>query len=128
MYPVSAVEQKVSTSTPATMRADLELPIPIMTMPTAIISTVGTSTASMSTSWARRSWTMAGGNRTRQLCLLFPPARPSASGPQEDDRWLRGRQVVRDERGDLLAADRRALVSSSGSLGHRSFRQEGPLD
>ena len=41
-------------------------PVPVInnTMPTPVIATVGSSTASISTSCARRSWMLAGGKRT----------------------------------------------------------------
>src|SRR6185503_8768241 len=54
--------------TPETTAGTLPELVAIRTMPTAVIMIVGSSTASISTTCARRSCNVARGNRTRRLC------------------------------------------------------------
>src|SRR5262245_6094189 len=60
--------QNVRTRTPETTAGKLPELVAIRTMPTAVIMIVGISTASISTTCARRSCRVARGNRTRRLC------------------------------------------------------------
>src|SRR3954463_11104084 len=60
--------QNVSTSTPETMVGTLPELDASSTTPTTVIMMVGSSTASISTTCARRSCRLARGDRTNQLC------------------------------------------------------------
>src|SRR5678815_3589514 len=65
--------QNVRTRTPETTAGTLPELVAIRTMPTAVIMIVGSSTASISTTCARRSCNVARGNRTRRLCHVGGP-------------------------------------------------------
>src|ERR1700759_4549820 len=60
--------QNVRTSTPETTAGTLPELVASSMMPTAAIMMVGSSTASISTTCARRSCRFARGNRTKGLC------------------------------------------------------------
>src|SRR5258708_40121779 len=96
--------QNVSTRIPDTNAVVDPPPSAIMMTPTASMSTVGTSATSIRMSWARRSWTFAGGNRTshlchfgdglgRSFCVIAHALRHVAHFPHEADRRERAQHV-----------------------------------
>src|SRR5262249_7112992 len=58
---------------------------------------------------------------------LFSEADPFGQRGVADDRRIRRRQAIRNERGDLLAPDRGSLVSTCHSPGHQRPAKERPL-
>src|ERR1041384_2444537 len=108
--------QDVSTSTPDTMVGTLPEAVASSTIPTAVIITVGISTASSRITWARRSCRFARGNRIAKLCHVGGLARDGQHGqrrrncgrfpsdvvgdpvevPDQADRREAAKRVVRD--------------------------------
>src|SRR4051794_41935536 len=108
--------QNVSTSTPDTMVGTLPEAVASSTMPTAVIITVGISTASSRITWARWSCRFARGNRIAKLCHVGGLRRDGQHGqrhrncgrftadvvghavdvPDQADRGEPAKHVVRD--------------------------------